>query len=696
METYDKRKAAEIMEDKITLFYDDFKNFEIGDFPFDKDHSATGEYHYVVENGYHGAWVDQVCNYSYNGTGPTWIITEANKKHYMEQMRIEKNKPHRTFPTLQTGSIYWRDYSYEAIVRRISTKGVAGIAFGMQNSLNTLVFLFDKDKVSLVYRHKEEVKELASCEYIHDCDTYYKMKVECKGDSVHCYINGKLLITYHSDLIERGGKIGITADCPTQFTDIQVEVSRETYNKIIEAEKIHKKQMDQIQSIYPKMKLWKNIDLKDFGTSRQIRFGHLTGTKDWYIVLAQAQKRINRDAYPHVNCLTAIDLDGNILWQRGEPSKKTKVIGKVSADLPLQVYDIDGDGIDEVITAFNFEIQILDGRTGEIKKSVKTPFSDDEDDTVIGVPYQMYAFDRINPDGIRIANFSGKERPSDILIKDRYCRIYALDSNLELMWKYKSPKNTGHYPLAIDVNGDGHDELLCGYTLLDRHGKEIWTYPIDTDHTDEIVAGKFMAGSEKGYFACVSGTEGFFIGDFQGNIVMRDRIGHAQRISTGNYCPDKSGFELVVSNYWGHQGIIYMYDCFGNQLWEMENELNGNILAPVNWKGDGADLFLLNPDVEKGGLMDGYGNQAVRFPDDGHPLLCCEVMDLCNDNRDEIIVWDYEKLYIYTQEDTLEKETYSPVKYPHYNSSNYRGEYSFPDESYIVFNENPRDVYENS
>ena len=116
------------------------------------------------------------------------------------------------------------------------------------------------------------------------------------------------------------------------------------------------------------MKLWKNIDLKDFGTSRQIRFGHLTGTKDWYIVLAQAQKRINRDAYPNVNCLTAIDLDGNILWQRGEPSKKTKVIGKVSADLPLQVYDIDGDGIDEVITAFNFEIQILDGRTGEIKK----------------------------------------------------------------------------------------------------------------------------------------------------------------------------------------------------------------------------------------------------------------------------------------------------------------------------------------
>ncbi len=104
----------------------------------------------------------------------------------------------------------------------------------------------------------------------------------------------------------------------------------------------------------------------------------------------------------------------------------------------------------------------------------------------------------------------GLDRPADILIKDRYCRVYALDSDLNLMWQYHSPKNTGHFPLAVDVNGDGHDELLCGYTLLDCKGQPVWTYPIEKDHTDEIVAGKFVAGSDKGYFACVSGTQGFF------------------------------------------------------------------------------------------------------------------------------------------------------------------------------------------
>ena len=54
--------------------------------------------------------------------------------------------------------------------------------------------------------------------------------------------------------------------------------------------------------------------------------------------------------------------------------------------------DIDGDGFDEVITAKNFEVLILDGRTGEVKKRAKTPFSTPEEDgTIIGVPDKIYA-----------------------------------------------------------------------------------------------------------------------------------------------------------------------------------------------------------------------------------------------------------------------------------------------------------------
>ena len=105
------------------------------------------------------------------------------------------------------------------------------------------------------------------------------------------------------------------------------------------------------------------------------------------MVMAQCQKRVNRDAYGTISCLTAFDLDGNILWQHGEPTDNHD-IGTISADMPMQIYDIDGDGFDEVITAKNFEVLILDGRTGEVKKRAKTPFSTPEEDgTIIGVRF---------------------------------------------------------------------------------------------------------------------------------------------------------------------------------------------------------------------------------------------------------------------------------------------------------------------
>ena len=670
------------MKRTIRLFQDDFKHFAIGEFPYDKNHSAMGEYNYIVNEGYHGAWVDMVCNHTYNGSGASWIITEDEGRHFMEQMRLVDNRPHKTHPMLMTGSVQWNDYAVSTKVRALNTSGSIGIGFKCINSLNLYVLVLEDRKVKLLYRHKQEERELASCEYAYNCDDFYELKAVCKGNTVHCFINDEEVFGYAEEGLSRSGKIAITATTPAQFTDVEVLVSEETLSVIQQAEKELSTKVELRKKLHPGMKLYKKIDLKNFGTGRQIRFGHLCGQDAWYIVLAQGQRRVRRDDCSHISCLTAIDLDGNILWQKGEPSTEYDQ-GKISADYPLQVYDIDGDGIDEVITAKNFELFILDGRTGDVKKKTKLPLSDKSDNKIIGVPNGVYPFDRINADGIRICNVSGKDRPTDILIKDRYCRTYLLNSDLELLWSFRSDKNTGHFPYACDINRDGYDEILCGYNLLDHNGKLLWSYPIQSDHTDEIISGHFMAGSNEGHFACVSGSEGFFIGDYHGNILKRDDIGHAQRVSTGNYCPERAGFELAVVNYWGHQGIVYLYDSQGNPLWEFENELSGNMLTPVNWDGDGRDLILLNADSARGGLLDGDGVRCVTFPEDGHPTMCVEAINLTGDARDELVVWDYHTMYIYTQDNGVMEHAYAPVKYPHYNASNYRGEYSYPDKSYL-------------
>ena len=56
-----------IVMKSIYLLKEDFKNFPIGEFPYDKNHSAMGEYHFVQYPGYYGKWYDPVCNYRYNG-----------------------------------------------------------------------------------------------------------------------------------------------------------------------------------------------------------------------------------------------------------------------------------------------------------------------------------------------------------------------------------------------------------------------------------------------------------------------------------------------------------------------------------------------------------------------------------------------------------------------------------------------------
>ena len=659
-----------------TLLEEYFDLFPIGNFPYDPDHSAMGEYHYMPPTDYIHGWTDQVCNYTWNGTGPSWIITEVDDRYFMECTRIEKGRPHTMWPTLQRGSPFWHDLHVSCTLRRLSTNGMAGLAFCLTNSLNTLVFQLNKAGAALVHRDKEEEKVLKTAPFPHNCDEYYRLAVECDKDTVACYINGQHIFTVQSPLVERGGKIGITADCPTQFTDVLVEVEVKTVDAIELREYNHIIATEEAQSQNPPMKLWKKIDLYNFGAGRQIRFGHLEGGNKWHIVLAQAQKRVSRDAYPHISCLTAIDFDGMPLWQKGVPSESAKDLGKISADLPFQVYDIDGDGKDEVICAINFELFILKGATGEVKRSIKTPLTD-ETKPIIGAPPGGYAFDRLNVDAISIVNLSGSPRPQEILIKDRYCRLYALDAELNLLWHYHSDVNIGHFPLAVDINNDGKDEILCGYHLLSSTGEKLWEYPLANDHVDEIVYGKFMAGSDEGHFACVAGSDGFYIGDTRGNILKRHKIGHAQRISIANYDPSRPGYEIAVSNFWGHQGIIYLYDSQGNPILEMENELNGNLLTPVNWKGDGQEYFLTNAHPTHGGLYDASGMQVVAFPDDGHPTMCCEAINLTGDLRDELVVWDYHDMYIYTQDDVQDKNAYAPRKCPHYNGSNYRGEYAW-------------------
>jgi hypothetical protein len=240
---------------------------------------------------------------------------------------------------------------------------------------------------------------------------------------------------------------------------------------------------------------------------------------------------------------------------------------------------------------------------------------------------------------------------------------------------------TGHYPFPFDLDGDGRDELAIGYALWDHNGHPIWSRDAELhDHADGLAVGNFSGDprAEPRVYAWGS-DEGFLMFDRYGTIMKHVRIGHAQTASVGKYLPDRGGLQLMCVNFWKNPGIVSLFDHDGNLLEQQEPIHSGSPMLPVNWRGDGQEFVLLSGNAHEGGLIDGKMRRVVMFPDDGHPDLAAYVANLTGDARDEVVLWDQDQVWIYTQDRPFPGDrVYAPTRNPHYNESNYRTVVSLP------------------
>jgi len=288
-------------------------------------------------------------------------------------------------------------------------------------------------------------------------------------------------------------------------------------------------------------------------------------------------------------------------------------------------------------------------------------------------------FELANGDSIAFLNFSGDAGRREILVKDRYSNFWILDHDLKQLWKGQG--QTGHYPFPYDLDGDGRDELAIGYALWDHTGRQLWSRDRELkDHADGLALGNFSGDTQAEPRMYAWGSdEGFLVFDKRGTIVKHVRIGHAQTASVGKYLPDRTGLQLMCVNFWKNPGIVTLFDHDGNLLAQEEPIHSGSPMLPVNWRGDGQEFVLLSANAREGGMIDGRLRRVVLFPDDGHPDLTASVLNVTGDARDEVIVWDQERVWIYTQDRPFAgKKIYAPVRNPEYNESNYRTVVSLP------------------
>ena len=79
------------------------------------------------------------------------------------------------------------------------------------------------------------------------------------------------------------------------------------------------KELASLRAANPQPKLWKKFSTPRWGAGRNVRFGDLDGDGRIDMLIAQNIPKVRGDAFDHISCLTAVNLDGKVLWQTRPP-----------------------------------------------------------------------------------------------------------------------------------------------------------------------------------------------------------------------------------------------------------------------------------------------------------------------------------------------------------------------------------------
>ncbi|NLK75859.1 MAG: hypothetical protein GX288_11315 [Clostridiales bacterium] len=404
------------------------------------------------------------------------------------------------------------------------------------------------------------------------------------------------------------------------------------------------------------------IDISAAGHGKGL-LGDIDGDGRMELVIIQANGDIDDRYVPHqVTCITAYRMDGTMIWQIGKPVDNP---GGFGSDFPAQIYDIDGDGNLEILCVMDKKFHILEGSTGQIKESYDLP-SDEAHDCII------------------IANLSGKDRPEDIILKDRYFNMWAMDRHFNLLWTHKG--NLGHYPWACDINGDGFDEVMAGYDLLDHKGNILWSCKNLEEHADCLWIGDVNGDGKLeitvgGSVTCLYDAMGNELWRYEGSI-------EAQHIALGKFLKDEPGLQIAgldriqrgdgYKGQWDGKDGMFLLDCNGNEIWKEDRQTKGwlTIVETISgWNGEDQDYILA---YRRGGgvnptLYNGKMEPVVTFGEDGYVLHG----DLFGRGIEDVIVYTADKAFIYsaTPYDLTEEPSYKAIPQPKrlYSSTLYPG-----------------------
>ena len=393
-------------------------------------------------------------------------------------------------------------------------------------------------------------------------------------------------------------------------------------------------------STLPKIAPWRAVKLDpSFGGSWVVA-GDLDGDGAVEIVSAE---NFNEDDVHYTSAAAAQKLDGTPLWTWGDPDSGRK---ELHHDVALQIHDWDGDGKPEVVLLTKNALVELNGATGEEKRR-------------IAIPGEL-------TDSLVFCDLTGNGRRSDVLVKDRYHRIMAFNQEGEQLWDVTDPGGyrTAHQPRPMDIDGDGIDEIMAGYALLNADGTVRWVFDSDAvdlnrGHLDCARILKRDATPEETQIVLTCcGANNLAVVTGAGKTVWEVSGDHYESVNVGLVFADHPGPQIFVDVDHRPQGEspIRVFDAEGNLLGEMIGDYCRQHKL-IDWDGDGNDEYVV---AHSNGLYDETGTRIAVFDMPGHGSKAFPG-DMDGDNVPDLLFEQGGSVYIFRNESGKKADEKHPL-----------------------------------
>ncbi|MBI2438066.1 MAG: hypothetical protein HYV36_04540 [Lentisphaerae bacterium] len=374
----------------------------------------------------------------------------------------------------------------------------------------------------------------------------------------------------------------------------------------------------------------RHIELKDFG-SENLLIADINNDGRKEFVFSQGPGSLGVEAFQpgkavgwrqnHVtaedlalDCLTAIDLTGRMLWQTGEPWQRPYPFRTHGGANAMLIEDLAGAGRLELWRIHGSQLETIAGLTGCVTRAV----------TLDSDSYYKLCAARFR---------GGKEK--QLIVKPigvgltghpHGCPVMVYNADLTVFWPPRDFPGVGHHALPLDVDGDGKDELLIGWSLVGSDGAIRWTLPLvgdaDTGHPDRQVVADIDNDGEQEQVLALERL-GLVVCDLSGQIKWSRPAGHCADACVGKFFGDRPGLQIMYNDAEAGQkrqkGALVMVDGRdGAVIWEHDEDHYGAPIAWPNVCGPQAILAVRNeyyddPEDLRPFVMDGNRQVLARF-----------------------------------------------------------------------------------